>query len=89
MAKRQFLWVIWSASLLFIVFIFFAAQLIFERFPSPLNFKDEAAKGFRIYAAPKKNLWSDLDDDEFQDVLQFLYTTPNSLNLTRVGNATA
>jgi hypothetical protein len=37
------------------------------------------------YKAPKKNIWSDLDEDEFKDILAYLYTVPNDLNLTRTG----
>jgi hypothetical protein len=39
------------------------------------------------YEAPKKNIWADLDENGFEDVLTFLYDVPNGLNLTRVGEA--
>jgi hypothetical protein len=39
------------------------------------------------YKAPKKNVWADLDEDEFEDVLTYLYSVPNDLNLTRTGEA--
>ena len=41
------------------------------------------------YKAPRENIWADLNDSEFQDILNYLYTLPNGLNLTRTGNATA
>jgi primary-amine oxidase len=40
------------------------------------------------YKAPRENIWADLDDSEFQDILDYLYNVPNDLNLTRTGNAT-
>lgn len=39
------------------------------------------------YSAPKKNIWADLDEQEYQDVLSYLYTVPNNLNLTAVKKA--
>ena len=39
------------------------------------------------YQAPRKNIWADLDDEEVDDVLKYLYTVPNDLNLTKVGKA--
>jgi primary-amine oxidase len=41
------------------------------------------------YKAPRENIWADLDDSEFQDILNYLYTVPNDLNLTRTANATS
>jgi primary-amine oxidase len=41
------------------------------------------------HKAPRENIWADLNDSEFQDILNYLYTVPNGLNLTRTGNATA
>jgi primary-amine oxidase len=41
------------------------------------------------HIAARENIWADLNDSEFQDILHYLYTVPNGLNLTRTGNATA
>jgi hypothetical protein len=86
MAKRGFPWAYLSASILFTAFIFFASQPILHHLSLPLDF---GAEPHLLYVAQKKNIWSDLDGREFEDVLEFLYTVPNDLNLTRVRNATA
>lgn len=39
------------------------------------------------FKAPRKNVWADLNDAEFDDILKYLYTVPNDLNLTKVGTA--
>lgn len=39
------------------------------------------------YKAAKKNIWADLDEEEFEDILTYLYTVPNDLNLTKSGKA--
>lgn len=39
------------------------------------------------YKAPKINIWADLDEDELDDILTFLYEVPNKLNLTRPDKA--
>ena len=35
------------------------------------------------FKSSKQNIWADLSDLEFNDVLKFLYSRPNGLNLTK------
>ena len=42
-----------------------------------------------VFQAAKPNIWADLNDAEFEDVLEFIYTRPDGLNLTRSALATA
>jgi hypothetical protein len=86
MAKRSISWVFCSASLIFIVFVLFASNPFISPRQAPLDLGTESLEN---YNAPKTNIWSDLSDDEFDDVLGYLYNVPNDLNLTRVGKATA
>ncbi|KIW08636.1 uncharacterized protein PV09_00592 [Verruconis gallopava] len=37
--------------------------------------------------APKTNIWADLDEAEFEDILTFLFEEPNDLNLTKKDKA--
>ena len=59
-------------------------DLHFERSKEHGGLHKPVINGFK---APKKNIWADLDDDEVEDVLKFLYTVPNDLNLTKVDKA--
>jgi primary-amine oxidase len=74
-------------------FIIFSCLVIFsvrQLLPSRLNgFPVKEHPAVEVYHAPKKNIWSDLEVSEFEEILKFLYTVPNELNLTRAENATA
>lgn len=94
MAKRRGspCFVILSALVLFTCIVLFASKSLVPTIQSPKNVctdscgKETAEK----YAAPKQNIWSDLDDDGFDDLLNFLYSPKGkALNLTRVDKATA
>lgn len=74
-------------------FIIFSSLIIFsihQLFHAELNiFPFRAQQPVDAYLAPKQNIWSDLSVSEFEQILEFLYTVPNDLNLTREANATA
>lgn len=74
-------------------FIIFSCLVIFsvrQLLPSRLNgFPFKEHPEFEVYHASKKNIWSDLEVSEFEEILDFLYTGPNNLNLTRAENTTA
>ena len=40
------------------------------------------------FRSPKENIWADLNDLEFNNVLNFLYSQSSSLNLTKGATAT-
>lgn len=94
MAKRRGspCFVILSALVLFTCIVLFGSKSLIPTIYSPKNIctdscgKETAEK----YESPKQNIWSDLDDDEFNDLLGFLYSSEGEvLNLTRVDKATA
>lgn len=70
----------------------FASRSLISTIRSPKHIctKSCGKKTTEKYEGPKQNIWSDLDDDEFDDVLYFLYGPEGKvLNLTRVDQATA
>jgi hypothetical protein len=81
-----------SALILFVCIVLFASKSLIPTPHLPGNVcKHSCGKeSIEKYEAPKKNIWSDLNDNEFDDLLDFLYGPEGKiLNLTRVGNATA
>jgi hypothetical protein len=84
-------WLICSGVFLFSSLLFFTLRSFSKAPQVPLGWWDDSDSepAVEAYKAPKKNIWSDLDNDEFDDVLKFLYNVPNELNLTRIDNATA
>lgn len=76
-----------SAFIIFTSIFFFSIRQL-----SPLGligFALSKRPASESYKATRENIWADLNDSEFQDILNYLYTVPNDLNLTRTGNATA
>ena len=67
--------------------IFIFAVLILTLYRSPFILQSQARTSIVLgdseFHAPKANIWTDLDDVEFHDVLEFLLSKPNDLNLTR------
>jgi hypothetical protein len=81
-----------SALILFTCIVLFASKSLIPTPRLPGNGCSHSCGKETInkYEASKRNVWSDLDDDEFDDLLGFLYGSEGKvLNLTRVGNATA
>jgi hypothetical protein len=78
-----------SALILFTCIVLFASKSLIPSPHLPENICRHSCEKIEKYAAPKQNVWSDLSDAEFEDLLGFLYGVPNELNLTRVGNATS
>ena len=67
------------------IFIFAALILTLYRSSFTLQFRalTPIVPGESDFHALKANIWADLDDVEFDDVLEFLLSNPNDLNLTR------
>lgn len=81
-----------SALILFTCIVLFASKSLIPTPHLPKNVCRHSCSKETLdkNEAPKRNIWSDLDDDEFDDLLDFLYGSEGKiLNLTRVGNATA
>lgn len=81
-----------SALVLFTCIVLFASKSLVFTSELPENVCRAGCGKDRVeaYKALKRNIWSDLDDDEFDDLLDYLYSPGGKvLNLTRIGSATA
>jgi hypothetical protein len=83
-------WLGFSSLFIFLIFIFLTGLPLLNHgsTPASLGISNSTTTEATTFHAPRKNLWQDLNDSEVDDLLEFLYSSPNGLNLTRRGNAT-
>ena len=67
------------------VAVFACSWLYFFRSFVPTTIRHNASSSLtsRGFHAPKENVWADLDNAEFDDLLDFLFTRSAALNLSR------
>ncbi|TVY13111.1 Membrane primary amine oxidase [Lachnellula arida] len=83
-------WIAISASAVFLWFAFLASAPFLRHIDSYLDFLASTREIPEItpFQAPYKNVWADLSQQEADDVLEFLFDSPE-LNLTEASNATS
>jgi primary-amine oxidase len=82
-------WVAFSASILFLWVVFLASAPLFRHVESYLQFLACTREycEISVFRAPKQNVWADLSQSEADELMKFLFASPE-LNLTDISKAT-
>ncbi|KAF2105040.1 copper amine oxidase [Rhizodiscina lignyota] len=78
-----------SSAFLFLFVVLFTFRPVFKLPEHPYQASRPTPDTCHRCSAPRKNIWADLSEGEADELLEYLYSGPNDLNLTRSEKATA